>query len=290
MTSRLTDLRYRLEYGAFLAVAGIFSSLPLEWASALSGKSWRLIAPLLRRHKRALAQLQRAFPDKSAGDCDAIARDMWETMGRTFGEFFHLDELANSERLVVENKAEMVAGLEAARGFVACAAHQGNWEIAVMGLPKRPVPVAGLYQRIKNPYVDAYVLRKRARFYPGGLLQKSAASGVRLLRHVRGGGGVAIMSDLRETQGVCVPFFGLDAPSTPFPALLARSLGAPLYAATIVREPGVRFRLRLDPVEIPQTDDRNADIVQATANLNAAFEASIRKRPEQWMWAHRRWG
>ena len=48
--------------------------------------------------------------------------------------------------------------------------------------------------------------------------------------------------------------------------------------------------LGLDPVEVPVTSDRDADIVQGTANLAAAFEASIRKHPEQWMWAHRRWG
>ena len=72
--------------------------------------------------------------------------------------------------------------------------------------------------------------------------------------------------------------------------MLARAHGVPLFAGTVVREPGPRFRLRLDPVEVPVTSDRDADIVQGTANLAAAFEASIRKHPEQWMWAHRRWG
>lgn len=286
----MRKLRLRLEFWAFLAAAWIFASLPLETASGLSGWGWRRIAPLTSRHRRAVAQLRRAFPEKPLGECDAIARDMWECLGRTFAEFFHLRELRDSGRVIVENPRELLDRPSPERGFVACAAHQGNWEVAVLGLPRRAPEAAGLYQRIKNPLVDEWVRARRAEFYPGGLLEKSASTGLALMRHARCGGGVAIMSDLRDNLGVSVPFFGSPAPSTPFPALLARALGIPLYAATIVREPGARFRLRLDPVDVPRTGDKQADIEQATANLAAAFEASIRRRPEQWMWAHRRWG
>jgi KDO2-lipid IV(A) lauroyltransferase len=89
---------------------------------------------------------------------------------------------------------------------------------------------------------------------------------------------------------VKVPFFDMPAPSTPFPALVARALDLPLYAARLVREPGVRFRLSLERVEVPRTSDRNADVQAATANLHHIFERTIREKPEQWMWAHRRWG
>ena len=35
--------------------------------------------------------------------------------------------------------------------------------------------------------------------------------------------------------------------------------------------------------------DRDADVLNATANLHARFEEFVREAPEQWMWAHRRW-
>lgn len=284
------DVQFRLEYAGFRVAAALFSVLPLETASALGGRSWRLIAPLLSRHKRAVVQLQAAFPGKSRAECDAIARDMWEVMGRTFGEFFHIDEFPGAGRFTIETP-ELLAALEKSpQGFVIGGLHQGNWEISVMGVPARAHGVAGVYQRIKNPLVDQWVWRKREKFYPGGLLEKGSKTALQLIRHVRRGGGVAVLADLRENGGVRVPFFGRDAPSTPFPAMLARSWDVPLYAGTVVREPGVRFRMRLDPVEVPVTADKEADIAQATANLAAAFEASIRARPEQWMWAHRRWG
>ncbi|MFZ9502533.1 MAG: hypothetical protein ACO27F_13295 [Beijerinckiaceae bacterium] len=52
----------------------------------------------------------------------------------------------------------------------------------------------------------------------------------------------------------------------------------------------MRFTVRLVRVEAPRTQDREADALAGAAALQAAFEASIRRRPEQWMWNSRRWG
>jgi KDO2-lipid IV(A) lauroyltransferase len=176
------------------------------------------------------------------------------------------------------------------QGLVICAAHQGNWEVASMGLMRVGREPSGLYQRVKNPLVDAYLQDIRTPFYPAGLFAKDPATPLKLMRLLKRGGCLAMLADLREYTGLKVPFFDQEAPSTPFPALMARNLGLPLFAGRIVREPGVRFRLSVEKIEFPVTDDKDADILAATANLQAAFERSIREKPEQWMWAHQRWG
>ena len=289
MRHLLLDLRYRCEYAAFRLVGGLFASLPVETASTLCGKLWRAIAPRTHRHERALRHLRAAFPDKPEAELDALARDMWDILGRTFAEFFHLDEI-RANRVAVENPALLLTGEAGEKGFVACGAHQGNWEVSAMAVPRRPVELASVYQKIKNPYVDAFVLRRRASIYPGGLFEKGASTGRKLMRHLRNKGAVGLLADLRDNHGVVVPFFGRPAPSSTFPAVMARTMEVPIFLLCIVREPGVRFRVRFEPVETPRTDDRDADIRVITANLHAAIEASVRRHPEQWMWAHRRWG
>ena len=57
----------------------------------------------------------------------------------------------------------------------------------------------------------------------------------------------------------------------------------------VIRSAGVRFTVKVAPVELPITADRDADVLAATANVQAQFEAFLRQAPEQWMWAHRRW-
>ncbi len=285
----LTDFKYGFEYGVVRAVAWLVARLPLETASDLSGWIWRKVAPRLQRHNRALAHLAAAFPDLSAAERERLACDMWEVLGRTFAETFYLAEIYASDRIDAADAMGLVQAYEA-QGMVVCAAHQGNWEVAAMGLLRLGKAPAGLYRRVKNPRVDRFLKDLRAPYYPAGLFAKEPTTALKLMRLLKRGGCLAMLADLRDHMGLQVPFFGRNAPSTPFPAMMARNLGLPLFAGRIVREPGVRFRLSMEKIDVPVTDDKEADILAATANLQAAFERSIRAHPEQWMWAHQRWG
>ena len=287
--SILKNIKYRIEYAVFLLIEFIFRTLPLETASAFSGWGWRVIAPLTSRHARAIAHLRQAFPDKSEIECDRIARDMWETLGRTFGEFFHLAEIYASDRIDASALSDNAA-FNGSAPAVVCAAHQGNWEIASMGPVRLGARPTGVYQRMSNPLVDQRVRHLRLPYYPGGLLEKSPIAGAQALRQVRRGGSLAQLADLRDAFGVKAPFFGSPAPSTPFPARVARLLKAPLIAFFIERRPGVRFRVTFETIDVPYTQNVEDDVRVATERLQAALERSIRARPAQWMWAHRRWG
>ncbi len=286
----MKQIKYRVEYIAFISVALVARALPLETSSAWFGAIWRLFAPLSRRHERAIANLALAFPEKSREDRDRVARDMWEMLGRIFAEFFHLDEIYNSDRI---DASRVLAGMAEGAGYaqsIVCACHQGNWEIAALAPARMGVKVGGIYQRITNPLVDQAARAMRSRYYPGGLSAKGPRAGAQALRAVRQGGCLALLADLRDNAGLKVPFFGHLAPSSPFPAHAARLLNVPLYALFIERAPGVRFRISIERIEVPRSTDRDADVLAATASLQAAFERSIRLHPEQWMWAHRRWG
>jgi Kdo2-lipid IVA lauroyltransferase/acyltransferase len=288
--SRRLAWRYAIEDSAFAFGGWILRALPLESASWISGRIWRFLGPRIGslRHRRTLANLARAFPEKTEAERAAIAAGMWENLGRTFAETFRLAEIAASDRVYITAAPEFTS-IGMAR--VICAAHQANWEIAVLGVPEVATSKpAGVYQRMKNPRVDARVRRMRAFLYPGGLYAKSSATSRQLIRHAREGGTLAILADQRDFRGPRVSFFGTPAPSTPFPAMVARSLGLRLYAGEIIRKPNVRFEIRLVEIPVPQTQDRDDDIFVATAALQAEFERSIRREPEQWMWSHRRWG
>lgn len=283
-----TTFQHWLEYAGFRLVAGLFSILPLELSSRFGGWLWRRIAPHDRRHRRALENLGLAYPDMTLAQREAIARDMWDNLGRVFAESFHLTEIVDSGRVHID--AESVALMPMDRRFVAAAPHQGNWELGAAVLRITGGSAGGIYQRLKNPLVDDYARKLRAPFYPGGLWPKQGAAGRRALKHLRNGGVLATMADLRDSDGMNVPFFGRPAPSSTFPALAARVTGAPLLAVEIVRLPGVRFQVSLRQVPVLQSGDRNADIEAATRALHEQFEASIRRQPAQWMWASRRWG
>jgi Kdo2-lipid IVA lauroyltransferase/acyltransferase len=262
--------------------------LPLEIVSRASGLAWRLIAPHLHRQERALRNLKLAYPELSDAERKRIAGAMWESLGRTFGESFHLKELIAQKRIRSEPMEQLE---EIIRGgpCVVCGLHLGNWELVAYASKLMGAPFTGVYQRLNNPLVDEETRKLRAFLYEGGLLPKTPVSARGLMKAAKSGGYPAFLADLRDDNGAAVPFFGAPALSTVFPALLARKAGLPLYAGAAFREPKVRFVIRAQRVDVPHTDDHAADAVAGTAALQAQFEAFIRQAPEQWMWAHRKW-
>jgi KDO2-lipid IV(A) lauroyltransferase len=281
-------LRYGLEYFGFRLIQAAVLALPLEAASRESGRAWRLIAPRLHRQKRALDNLALAYPDMPLEERERIAAEMWENLGRTFAESFHLREIMSERRVRFEPMEQLE---EIARGgpCVVCGLHLGNWELVAYAGKLMGAPFTGVYQRLSNPYVDAATVKLRQPLYEGGLLPKTPVTARTLLKAAKQGGYPAFLADLRDDRGAAVPFFGVPALSNVFPALLARTTGLPLYAGAAFRRPDVRFTIRAARIPVPQTDDREADAVAATAALQAQFEAFIREAPEQWMWGHRRW-
>ena len=282
------DLRHRLEYAGFRLAEGVARALPLETASRMSGLSWRLIAPHLYRQERVMRNLALAYPDMPEAERRKLAADMWENLGRTFAESFHLERIASEGRVTFESEAAMDE-MASAGPSVVCGLHLGNWELVAYASKRMGAPFTGVYQRISNPLVDAETQKIRAFLYEGGLLPKTPVTARALLKAAKSGGHPAFLADLRDDRGAPALFFGHPARSNVFPALLARKTGLPLYAGAAYRLPDVRFRIKVARVPIPQTDDRDADAVAATAALQAQFEAFIREAPEQWMWGHRKW-
>jgi KDO2-lipid IV(A) lauroyltransferase len=283
-----TNLRYRLEYAGFRLIQAAIVALPLEAASRWSGAAWRLIAPHLYRQKRVLNNLALAYPEIPLDERKRIAAEMWDNLGRTFAESFHLKEIVAEKRIRFE-PMEQLEDIIRGGPCVVCGLHLGNWELVAYASKLMGASFTGVYQRLSNPLVDEETRKLRAFLYDGGLLPKTPVSARALMKSAKGGGYPAFLADLRDDNGAAVPFFGALARSTVFPALLARKTGLPLYAGAAYREPNVRFVIRGARIEIPHTDDPAADAVAGTAALHAQFEAFIRQAPEQWMWGHRKW-
>jgi Kdo2-lipid IVA lauroyltransferase/acyltransferase len=287
---RWRKARYAAEYLLLRALVGLLNILPLDFGSWLMGAVWGFVAPRLRRHEIAMRHLAAAYPGKSADEIDVLARSMWTHLGRTFAESLMVERIVEAGRLE-DCCGPLIRKMKASgKGVVFVSLHTGNWELVVIPTITGGIEVAGVYQGMKNPAVDRYVARIRRGRYPRGLFTKGAGTARKLMRIVREGGAVALLADLRESGGLLVPFFEHMAPSATLPAFLARANNALLVAARVVRTRGVHFRIEAVALHVSDTADRDADVTEATRRIHSLFEMWVREYPEQWMWAHRRWG
>jgi KDO2-lipid IV(A) lauroyltransferase len=293
----LLDLRYRMEYLALRALVALVRAAPLDAGVALSGKAWRLLAPFDRRHKRALANLAIAYPEKTPQEREAIALAMWENLGRVMAETMQLDRITRdpSRIDIVSDKifSRYRGKLGAAIGV---SLHMGNWELAVWPLTLAGRNTAAIYRTVKNPYVDRYLRATRKDLYPAGLLGKGRdreegqVTARLAMDFVRRGGRLGIVCDLHDGSGLPVPFFGTPARSVVVPAMIARRLGARIWMARCLRVgTQSRFQIELKELKVPRSPNPGEDVKWITAAMQRQFEAWIREAPEQWMWSNRRW-
>lgn len=280
-----------LEYSALRLLAVILRVMGPDAASSTMGRIWQTIGPHTKRQDRVVANLQRAFPDRSAEMLQTISSDQWNNLGRTFAESFLIERLyRDDERFdFTPHAREIFDGLvQSGKGVVFVSLHTANWELACLPMAKA-LKLTGLYQRISNPLVDRYVTGLRTQVFRGGLLTKSHSTPRKVMQIVRDGGGIGMLGDQREKKGVEVEFFGETTRAQPFPAMIARRLDVPLIAGRAIRLDGSRFVIDGTAIPVPRSDDVSADIQVATQVVQRQFEDWIREYPGQWMWIHDRW-
>ena len=287
--SPLRDLQYRLEYVGLRILIGFVRLFPIDVAGSISAAIWRLVAPLNRRHKRALANLERAYPDKTPEEREQIALRMWGNLGRVMVETMNIDRiLKEPDRLHVTNGHVIGRYKEKMGPVLIVTMHMGNWELGMWPIMLAGVKPAGVYRLVKNPYVDRYLRAQRKDLYPGGLFGSRRAAGqdegqktARLIMdYVRQGGRLGFISDLYDAQGVEVPFFGYPAKSMPIAAMIARRVGARIWIGRCIRI-GNRacFDINVNELRIPRTNNQAEDIRSITAAIQRQFEGWITGKP-----------
>jgi len=298
----LTDLQFRIEYGVLRGVVGAVRLMPLETATRFSAVAWRVLAPRInpKRHRRALANLEIAFPDKSEAERLAICKAHWENLGRVMVETMQIDRLTDDpDRIRIASHTMFDRYRNKLGTAVGISLHMGNWELAVWPLTLAGGNPAAVYRSVNNPYVDAYLRAQREKLYPGGLFGRGVVQGshgddrktARIITDfVRRGGRLGMVCDLYDRTGIEVPFFGKPARTQAIGVMIARRVGARVWLSRCRRiGTSSRFEIDLRELRIPRTKNPSEDIHWAMAEMQRIFEAWVRENPEQWMWSNRRW-
>jgi len=245
-----------------------------------------------RRVGFARTNLRIAFPELSE-------RERYELGRRSYVHFaWNLVEWARSFDLGPEDLMRRVkfdgfehahAALTAGRGALIMSLHMGNFELAVRTAPLLGIPVSATGRPMANKGLWERVVSGRKA--TGAELIDVRGGAPEMIRALRANRMVAVMIDqyARRTRAVLAPLFGVRCPTSAGIATIALRTGAPVIPFFVVREgPELHRATFLPPVELPDTGDRKADIETGTARLNAQIESLIRKYPDQWWWAHRR--
>lgn len=284
---------FLLEYGLFRGLAFLLSLVPLsvcyKMADFFGVAAFRILGI---RREVMLPNLRMAFGnEKNETELRAIAEASLQNLLKLAVEFVRTPQVSDDPGRYIE-PPDMTPLLEAVAkygNFIAVVSHFGNWEW--LSIPLKPL---GLFTHavgrpLKNPYLYRYIRKTRE---AANLKNIDKAGAVReSIRVLKQRGILAVLIDQHESRGaVWVDFFGRKASTSTLPAMLALKYGCPVLPAFFYRNNNGRSRIRYGPVfPLIKTGHLKNDLLANTQQYVAKIEEEIRKRPGDWLWAHRRW-
>lgn len=280
----MKGLRHWLEAAALWMLFILFRCLRAETASSLGGWIGGQIGPRLAASRKALRNLQHAYPDNDPERNARIVTDMWNNLGRIVGEYPHLRKIIRDNVEIIGEENLRAIGKD--KPLVVMAAHLGNWELGPFYFNHRiEWPLAGIYRAPNNPYVERLLDACRNPESKGIFIPKSQRGVRDMMRVLQEGGRLGNLIDQKYNQGLPVSFFGRPAMTSPAFIQLAKKYDCPILPLRVERTHGCQFRITLYPAFSPHDGDERAILERCHRML----EEWINDRPGQWLWLHRRW-
>ena len=277
-------------------MVAVLQALPLGLVARL-GRAGGLLWWFVDFKHRGLVRrnLTAAFPEKSAGEVAAIARETFRRIGENSLSAVKTASMNDAELLNVctvmgvENLPK--AGRpDSPTNLVGAVGHFGNFELyARLAKPVTGWQSATTYRAMNQPGLDAMVQKLRA---SSGCIFYERRRDAAALKEALAKGGlfVGLLSDQHPNKGgVLARFMGREAATTTAPAVLAMRYEAPLFPVICYRVALGRWQVEIgDEIRLKE-GIRRRTVEEITTEINRAFETAIRRDPANWFWVHNRW-
>ncbi|MDG1338388.1 MAG: lysophospholipid acyltransferase family protein [Paracoccaceae bacterium] len=246
----------------------------------------RVLAPLARYEKRAIAHLDYTDPDMSEAEKQWIAQQVSDNAGRTLIENYSSPGFAR-RIAATEIRGQGLAAVEDAKargqGVIFVTGHFGNYEAPRNALHARSIEVGGLYRPMSNPFFNSHYVKTMEKV-SGPIFEQGRRGTMGFARHIKSGGMAVLFFDLWDRGGTVIPFLGKPAPTSTSAAEMALKFDALLVPYFGVRQAnGLDFDVYIEEPIAP------SDPETMTRQMTERLEARITENPEQWFWFHRRW-
>ena len=280
-------------YSVYLVLKWICSKISIDscykMADFFGNASYYLC---LKKRAIAIDNIKHAFPEKSDKELRSIAKASFRNLARVAVGVLIMPRLlkrvpSGFESMHYDRVAK--AHTMGPGGIVYFTAHYGNWESQSW----TSTLLGGDFTAVGRPFRNKLVYRDIARKREAvGLKLVNKKEAIRpLIKTLRRGGEVGLVADQYAGKGgVPTLFMGRVCSTTNAAAALARLTHCPIVPAFCRELPDHHFQAYIyEPFFVAETDDPEKDIREATQRCMDCLEQEIRRAPENYLWAHRKW-
>lgn len=283
----------RAFYWVVRGAIALLQCLPLSIVAAMgrlgAWVGWRLD----RRHRRvAIDNLEQAFGgEKSAAEIRSIARENYLRIG---ANYLSLVKIASMPAASLRPHLEW-SGLDRltqadGRSGILAIGHFGNFELFERLPEVRPdLRIISTYRALRQPMFNDLMQGFRTR-YGVRFFERRSESDAMKAELADGKSWLVLLADQHAgPKGAWLPFLGRPCSCSISPALFALRYRRPLHTAICFQVAPLHWRIEVGPAIPVHSQGRRRSVEAVTRDLNAAYEAAIRRDPVNWFWVHRRW-
>lgn len=271
-----------------------FSRLPIGVLYLLSDLFYVIAFKIIGYRKKVVyTNLKNAFPEKSEKERKHIADKFFRFLSDLIFESFKsfsisVDEL--KKRVTIENIELVHKYLEQNQSLIFVLGHYGNWEFAQLrfSLEEKRHKFNGIYKKIKNPEVEKFMYNTRSRFGTSLIETKSAYKITEEEYLQKVPTITALIGDQAAPpeKGYWTTFLNQDTSVFLGCETMSKKYNMPVvYVQLEVLSRGF-YRMSFETIiENPQKTEPGFITDKHTHYL----EKIIHKKPEFWLWSHKRW-
>ena len=277
-------------WGVWLGVAIIrlVNLLPLPVQLAIGRALGRLAFHLSRRDRRiAQINIDLCLPELSAVERARVLKRHFESLGCALfetGLVWWASDTRLKRLIQIEGLEHLRAALAKGKGALMLSAHFTTLEMGARALTLVG-PTSVMYLTPSNDLIAEFSRRGRSRH----TVQAVTSEQIReLLQNLKNNLPVWYAPDQRFTEknSELVPFFGVPAASNVATSRLAKISGATVLPYFPERRTDNRgYIVRIHP---PFENFPSTDAIADTQRFHGMIEASVRRNPDQYLWAYKR--
>ena len=267
------------------------AKLPMSLLNIFALKIAFLLILFGYRKKVILKNLKNAFPNKSAKEIRKITSNFYLHLGQVFAETiktFGFNKQEAQKHVTILNKEVITKPLSEGKDVIMVFGHYGNWEWSILGIPSDiEAEIVGIYKKLNNTFWNEKFKKVRSKF--GATLLNMKECVRYLFKKGEKPRLIAILADQTPSTGELnhwTTFLNQDTPVFLGAEKISKKLDCPLVFAKLERIKNGYYNLNLDLV----TDNPNHFKEGELTDLHTKIlEQEIIKKPEHWLWSHKRW-
>ncbi len=243
------------------------------------------------RKKVVLTNLKNSFPNKSNKEINKIAREFYKHLIDLIFESlkgYTLPFEKISKRYKIENPDLLYKFTEQGKDTIAAAGHYGNWEWGTIVLPQiinQDFKI--IYKPLSNKYINDYLKKSRAK-NKGELVSMKLTR--RIFSHQKDKPLTAVMlgdqSPSNKKKAIWVNFLNQDTACIHGIEFYSKFFNTPVIFFNINKVKRGHYEVDYELLTDKPNELEEGKLTQMYMNL---LEKCILKKPEYYLWSHKRW-